>query len=195
MNLVTFSGTGSAGTFSKQDDPFTQPGELFPEAFTKEFLLPNGGVQKRFSERCRAGKFTPIDLHALARTFGVSFQAMALRLEELRLLPRGSYDKIVQSGLRPQGLGKPEEVPSARRAPRLGLPDRYVAFAVSAYDEELLSETEFAEVLATDVATARAVYQQTHQRIQLDDGTQLARQLHRRRSAHRLSSRWPFVKS
>ncbi len=161
------------GDVLKQDDPLTQPGEIFPEAFAKEFLLPRTGVQKRFSERCRAGKFTPIDLYALARTFGVSFQAMALRLEELRLLPRGSYDKIVQSGLRPQGLGKREEVPSARRAPRLGLPDRYVALAVSAYDEALLSETEFAEVLATDVATARAVHQQTHQ-IQLDDGTRLA---------------------
>lgn len=162
-----------AGDVLEQDDSLSQPGEVFPEAFAKEFLLPRTGVQKRFAERCRGGKFTPIDLHALAKTFGVSFHAMALRLEELRLLPRGSYDKIVQSGLRPQGLGKSEEIPASRRGLRLGLPDRYVALAVSAYDEELLSESEFAEVLATDVATARVVHQQTHQ-IQLDDGTQLA---------------------
>jgi Zn-dependent peptidase ImmA (M78 family)/transcriptional regulator with XRE-family HTH domain len=162
------------GDILKQDDSLSQPGEVFPEAFAKELLLPRAGVQKRFSERCRAGKFTPIDLLALAKTFGVSFQAMALRLEELRLLPRGSYEKIVQSGLRPHGLAKPDEAPThPRRALRLGFPDRYVALAVSAYDEELLSEAEFAEILATDVATARAVYQRVHQ-IQLDDGTQLA---------------------
>lgn len=54
----------------------------------------------------------------------------------------------------------------------LGLPDRYVALAVSAYDQELLSESEVAEMLATDVATARGVYQQRH-RIALENGTEL----------------------
>lgn len=161
-----------AGDVLEQDESLRNPGEVFPEAFAKEFLLPATGVQKRFAERCRAGKFTPVDLHALAKAFGVSFQAMALRLEELRLLPRGSYEKIVRSRLRPRDLGRREEVaPSS--ALRLGLPDRYVALAVSAYDQELLSESEFADVLATDIVTARAVYQDSH-RIPLEDGTQLA---------------------
>jgi Zn-dependent peptidase ImmA (M78 family)/transcriptional regulator with XRE-family HTH domain len=161
------------GDVLEEDDPLRQPGEVFPEAFAKEFLLPTTGVQKRFAERCRTGKFTPVDLHGLAKTFGVSFQAMALRLEELRLLPRGSYDKIVQSRLRPQDLGKGDEVRTKGREVRLGLPERYVALAVSAYDQELLSESEFAEVIATDIATARDVYQRRRQ-IPLDDGTQLA---------------------
>lgn len=159
------------GDVLEDGDSFQQPTELFPEAFTKEFLLPTAGVRKRFTERCRSGKFTPVDLHALARTFGVSFQAMALRLEELRLLPRGSYEKIVQSGLRPQELG-PKEVSPQRSLVRLGLPERYVTLAVSAYDQEMLSESELAEVLATDVPTARAVFQE-HERISLDDGMQL----------------------
>lgn len=156
-----------------EDDALRQPTEIFPEAFAKEFLLPTTGVQKRFTERCRAGKFTAIDLHGLATTFGVSFQAMALRLEELRLLPRGSYEKIVQSRLRPQDLVKTGEgAPAKRREVRLGLPDRYVALAVSAYDQELLSESEFTDVLATDIATAREVYQRCRE-IPLEDGTQL----------------------
>lgn len=154
------------------DDPLRQPGEVFPEAFAREFLLPGTGVQKRFTERCRSGKFTPVDLHGLASAFGVSFQAMALRLEELRLLPRGSYDRIVQSRLRPRAPGKAEGVPRRGEGARLGLPDHYVALAVSAYDQELLSESELAEVLATDVATARDVYQQRRQ-IPVDGGMQL----------------------
>jgi Zn-dependent peptidase ImmA (M78 family) len=161
-----------AGDVLDEDDSLKSPGEVFPESFTKEFLLPASGVQKRFAERCRAGKFTPMDLYALSRAFGVSFQAMALRLEELRLLPRGSYEKIVQSRLRPQDLGKHQESPARVAAINLGLPERYVALAVSAYDQEHLSEREFAEYLGTDIATARAVYQDRNQ-IPLDDGTRL----------------------
>jgi Zn-dependent peptidase ImmA (M78 family)/DNA-binding XRE family transcriptional regulator len=160
-----------AGDVLEDGDSFQQPTEIFPEAFTKEFLLPAAGVQKRFTERCRSGKFTPVDLHALAKAFGVSFQATALRLEELRLLPRGSYEKIVQSRLRPQDLGPRAATPKPSLL-RLGLPERYVTLAVSAYDQEMLSESEFAEALSTDVPTARAVFQE-HERISLGDGTQL----------------------
>ncbi len=160
-----------AGDVLEVRNSFQQPTEIFPEAFTKEFLLPTAGVRKRFTERCRSGKFTPVDLHALSKAFGVSFQATALRLEELRLLPRGSYDRIVQSRLRLQDLVPPEVGPKLSLL-RLGLPERYVALAVSAYDQEMLSESELAEVLATDVPTARAVFQE-HERISLGDGTQL----------------------
>jgi Zn-dependent peptidase ImmA (M78 family)/transcriptional regulator with XRE-family HTH domain len=162
-----------AGDVLEEDDSFKHPGEIFPEAFAKEFLLPATGIQKRFAERCRAGKFTPVDVYGMARAFGVSFQAMTLRLEELRLLPRGSYEKIVQRKLRPQDLRKHEGSDLGEVAAGLGLPERYVALAVSAYDQELLSESEFAEFLSMDLATARAVYQESR-RILLEDGTQLA---------------------
>ncbi len=160
------------GDTLEEDDPLRQPGEVFPEAFAKEFLLPSTGVQKRFAERCRAGKFTAIDLHGLATTFSVSFQAMALRLEELRLLPKGSYEKIVRSRLRPLDLAKGESASTRRGNVRLGLPERYVSLAVSAHDQEMLSESELAEVLATDIATARDVYQKRRE-IPLDDGTRV----------------------
>ncbi len=160
-----------AGDVLEDGQSLQHANELFPEAFAKEFLVPTSGVRKRFMERCRSGAFTPVDLSALAKTFGVSFQAMALRLEELRLLPRGSYEKIARSGLKPKDL--------APRAPiakpslvQLGLPERYLTLAVSAFDRDLLSETEFAEILGTDIATARAVFQD-RERISLDDGRQL----------------------
>lgn len=152
-----------------------QPGEVFPDSFTKEFLMPSGAVQKRFADRCRAGKFTPVDLYALSRTFGVSFQAIALRLEELRLLPRGSYQKIIQSRLQPQALARYEGTDAAPSPPprTRRFPDRYVTLAVAAYDQEILSEGELAEYLETDVTIARAIYQQRRQ-IPLEDGTKLA---------------------
>ena len=161
------------GDVLEQGDLPRHPGEVFPEAFAKEFLLPTTGVQKRFAERCRAGKLTPVDVHVLAKTFGVSFQAMTLRLEELRLLPKGTYGKIVRGGVPAEEAGKGGVPPSGRGEVRLGLPDRYVALAVSAFDQALLSEGEFADMIGTDVGTARLVYQQ-RSRIILDDGTQLA---------------------
>ena len=163
-----------AGDIFDDDVSLKLPSEVFPESFAKEFLLPATGVQKRFAEACRTGKFTPVDLYRLAQVFGVSFQAMALRLEELRLLPRGSYEKILQSRLRQQELAGSEPT-RALRVVR-GLPDRYIALAVAAYHQELLSESEFAECLDTDVPSARAVYQ-ARSRIPLDDGAQLAMDL------------------
>jgi hypothetical protein len=98
---------------------------------------------------------------------------MTRRLEELRLLPRGTYEKLGRSGIRPRDLASSiNAVPRKRPDMRLGLPERYVALAISAHDKELLSESELAEALATDIATARDVYQRG-QSIVLDDGTQL----------------------
>jgi Zn-dependent peptidase ImmA (M78 family)/transcriptional regulator with XRE-family HTH domain len=161
-----------AGDILGEDVSLKLASETFPESFTKEFLLPASGVQKRFTERCRSGKFTPVDLHRLARTFGVAFQAMAWRLEELRLLPRGTYEKIRQSGVQPRALAGQDAADSLRTRREIGLPDRYVALAVSAYDQALLSESELAEYLELDVASARAIYQARH-RIPLDDGTEV----------------------
>jgi Zn-dependent peptidase ImmA (M78 family)/transcriptional regulator with XRE-family HTH domain len=160
-----------AGDVLDENESMKRSEEVFPESFTTEFLMPAVGVQKRFADKCRAGKFTPVDLFALARYFEVSFQAMALRLEDLRLLPKGSYDKITRSQIRPKDLARHGEQPPATRR-RQRLPERYVGLAVAAYDQELLSEGEFAEYLDTDIADARRIYQE-HQKLRLEDGTQL----------------------
>jgi Zn-dependent peptidase ImmA (M78 family)/transcriptional regulator with XRE-family HTH domain len=148
--------------------------EVFPEAFTKEFLLPTVGVHKRFAERCRSGKFTPIDIQAMARAFGVSFSSMTSRLEELRLLPRGTYDRIKQSSLSAEEPVGYYETKARNPAEQRGkLPDLYVALAISAYDQALLSELELADHLETDVVTARFIYQ-SNNTIVLDDSMRIA---------------------
>lgn len=158
------------GDILDADESLTRTEEIFPESFTTEFLMPSAGVQKRFADKCRAGQFTPVDLYALARHFEVSFQAMALRLEELRLLKRGTYEKISKSQIRPRDLAR--HAPPRQSAPRDRLPVRYVDLAVWAYDQELLSEGELAEHLDTDIASAREIFQK-RQQLLLDDGSQL----------------------
>lgn len=53
---------------------------------------PTLNLDERF-ERCRSNKFTPVELYNLAKTFAVSFEAMARRLAELGLLPLGTYER------------------------------------------------------------------------------------------------------
>jgi len=159
-----------AGDILDDSESLTRSEEIFPESFTTEFLMPAVGVQKRFTDKCRAGQFTPVDLYALARHFEVSFQAMALRLEDLRLLKRGTYEKLSKSQIRPRDLAR--HVPPQQSALRPKLPERYVDLAVWAYDQEFLSEGELADYLDTDIGSAREIFQQ-RQKLLLDDGSQL----------------------
>jgi Zn-dependent peptidase ImmA (M78 family)/transcriptional regulator with XRE-family HTH domain len=159
-----------AGDILDESESLKRSEELFPESFATEFLMPAVGVQKRFADKCRAGRFTAVDLYSLARHFEVSFQAMALRLEDLRLLPRGSYEKISKTQIRPRNLARHE--PPKQTGPRRKLPERYIDLAVSAYDQELLSEGELAEYLDTDIADARRIFQE-RQKLTLDDDSQL----------------------
>jgi Zn-dependent peptidase ImmA (M78 family)/transcriptional regulator with XRE-family HTH domain len=159
-----------AGDILDESDSLKRSEELFPDSFATEFLMPAVGVQKRFADKCRAGRFTVVDLYSLARHFEVSFQAMALRLEDLRLLPRGSYEKMSKSQIRPRDLARHE--PPKQTGPRRKFPERYIGLAVAAYDQELLSEGELAEYLDTDIADARRIFQE-RQKLLLDDGSQL----------------------
>ena len=163
-----------AGDILEQDTPLKQKHEIFPEAFAKEFLLPAMGIKKRFQERCRSGKFTPVDIYNMSRVFQVSFQAMALRLEDLRLLRKGTYDKIRESGIRTTTLAEhgSEAEPSLEERERSRLPELFVELSVSAYEQSLLSEKEFADFLELTISDARELYQKRRV-IELDDSVQI----------------------
>jgi Zn-dependent peptidase ImmA (M78 family) len=160
-----------AGDILDESTSMKRADEVFPERFATELLLPVAGVQKRFADKCRAGRFTLVELFGLARFFEVSFRAMTLRLEELRLLPHGTYQNLLRHQISPGHVAY-HEARARPTAPPRKLPDRYVALAVAAHDQELLSEGELAAYLETDIADARRIYHE-HQRIELDDGAQL----------------------
>ncbi len=136
----------------------SDPSEQFCEGLAKEFLLPTHGVRRRFTEhlRDRAAHFSTADLLAMADYFGVSFQAMTLRLEELKLLPEGTYDKFQSRGFRSKVARGVE--PAPRVQPEDWLPSRYVRLALEAYEKEEASEAELARFLRCDRITARDIY-------------------------------------
>lgn len=143
--------------------------EVFADTFAKEFLLPGAGVARRFGEIARANgsRFTISDVLTLARAFGVSFQAMCIRLEEMNLLPVGTHERLkrqtfqVREAEAHYGVSRPIDHPL--------LPERYVKLALAAYEDEKLSEGSLAEYLMTDRVTARGLYLD-HRRVRVDDG-------------------------
>jgi Zn-dependent peptidase ImmA (M78 family) len=96
--------------------------ESFADAFASCLLLPRAGVGIALKKVRELGNSTSdaigdIEILYLSRIFGVSFQAAAVRCEDLSLLPRGGaisiYDKLVKDH------GSPE-----KRAEEINLPPR-----------------------------------------------------------------------
>jgi Zn-dependent peptidase ImmA (M78 family) len=131
------------------------PSEVFAQSFAAAFLMPANGVTRRFSDRCRVGggRFTSFDLLEMARFYGASFEAMARRLEEERLLPIGTLERLVESKIRPKDLET--ALRTAREDSLQPLPRRYLDLAVAAFDQELISEGRLCELLRTDRTAAR----------------------------------------
>jgi len=131
--------------------------ERFADAFARAFLLPATGLQRRFYElqRSRGGSLpTPADLCTLAHFYFVSVEALALRLEELRLLPVGTWDRLKEAGFKvreAQALLGLEARPEIEEL----LPVRYRYLAMEAYQRTDLSEGQFARYLRVDRVEAR----------------------------------------
>ena len=130
--------------------------ERFAEAFGRAFLMPPSGLRRRYLEleRGRVGGITHGDLCRLAHFYAVSIESMTRRLEELRLIPVGTWERLRQERF---------NVGEARRL--LGiepvvtdedpLPPRFVALAVEAWQLGELSEGQLAHYLRIDRLGAR----------------------------------------
>ncbi|ACL64454.1 helix-turn-helix domain protein [Anaeromyxobacter dehalogenans 2CP-1] len=148
----------------------TDPAEVFAESFAQEFLMPSGAIARRFSERVRAnGRFTIADILWMAHLYQVSFQAMTLRLEDLELLPSGTYEGLAEKKFKASEAAESLGLQSITQPRPELLPDRFISLAAQAYEKELISETEFASYLEVDRVTARRVYQSRRQS-QVEDG-------------------------
>jgi Zn-dependent peptidase ImmA (M78 family)/DNA-binding XRE family transcriptional regulator len=138
------------------NDKKRPPREVLADSFAKNFLMPSAALNRRFSElhRQRQGQVTLADVCTFATLYGVSVQALVRRLEDLRRVPVGMWDKLVSEGFRPQEaqrmLGQ-DDVSSLEPQ----LPLRYEMLAFQAYTDGRISEGQFAAYLQTDRVSAR----------------------------------------
>jgi Zn-dependent peptidase ImmA (M78 family)/DNA-binding XRE family transcriptional regulator len=131
--------------------------ERLATAFPKYFLMPTSGLLKRFNDMYRAhGKFTPTNLFTLAHYYGVSVQALVYRLEEMELVPSGTWDRLSDRGLKvrkvQQELGL-SEIPQRTDM----APVHYQHLAIEALDQGLITEGRFADFLNVDRLESRRI--------------------------------------
>ncbi len=130
--------------------------ERFASTFATAFLMPAAGLSRRFHEisRRREGHITAADLLTLAHLYFVSGEALTRRLEDLGLIPSGTWDLIRQRGFR---VRDGQEILGLAPHPAADamLPMRYQYLAVEALNRGKMSEGQFARFLRTDRLTAR----------------------------------------
>ncbi|WP_017304274.1 XRE family transcriptional regulator [Spirulina subsalsa] len=135
------------------------------EAFAKYFLMPTSSLLKQFNDRCRAneGKFTPTDLFSLAHYYGVSVQGLTYRLEEMKLLPSGTWDNLFvkrceakERGLKVRKMQQELGLqPDQQR--REITPIHYQHLAIEALDQGKITEGQFSRFLGVDRLEARRI--------------------------------------
>ena len=147
-------------------------GERFADAFAAAFLMPEPGVQRRFYDEIeRSGDFKVADLCRMADHFSVSMQAMTVRLEELRLIPRGSWDAIIDAGVPVRALKQEAGIePAANQDSLEPYPQRYKLLAVEAFERELITEGQLARLLRCSRIQAREIVEQSSKAPSDDNG-------------------------
>ena len=124
--------------------------ERFAKRFGSAFLMPASSVRSRFDQMVGSeNRFDVRELILLAHQFGVSTEAMCRRLEELTLLPQGTWDSIGDRGF--AGDLERSVVGEVSRQPKPPLvPPRLAYLASIAMQRELLSEGQLSDLLAAD---------------------------------------------
>jgi len=137
--------------------------ERLADAFAESFLMPAGGLNRQFSEIHRAAPHgvTLGDIVILANLYEVSVQALVLRLETLRRIPAGTWERLTTEGFEVQHLLGIDANPPVKDL----FPQRFVALAVSAFRKGDLSEGQLSRLLRTDRTSARLIVEELQNRI------------------------------
>lgn len=146
--------------------------ERFAESFALSFLMPASSVQNRFNSIVTStGDFQVSDLCRLSHFYFVSVEAMCLRLEQLGLAPRGTWQSLKESGLAPQTAATLLELPSHPEANR-PYPDRYLYLAVQAFEQGEISQGQLARFLRCDPVSARELVSECLTNLHVEDDGQ-----------------------
>jgi len=151
--------------------------ERFAEAFALCFLMPGSSVRRRFHDIVTAsGDFQVADLRRISHFYFVSVEAMALRLEQLGLITKGSWQFLKEAKFSPQ---RATELLALQPQPinNEAYPERYKFLAVQAYDRGDLGDSDLASYLRCDIAKARETAATTRTSQEVTEATGEERQV------------------
>jgi len=120
--------------------------ESLADYFARDFLMPEGAVKDIFDIRIKNRKeLTAEDIVYFAEYFGVSFQAMIYRLNNLKLLSNDMRDKFIKETWvtavrRAMGISEPER--GIYKFPKL-----YFHLCLKAYQQDKITTSKLAEFL------------------------------------------------
>jgi Zn-dependent peptidase ImmA (M78 family)/DNA-binding XRE family transcriptional regulator len=140
--------------------------ERVADSFAAAFLMPASGLNRRFTDLNRASEkgITLAHICSLADLYQVSVQALILRLEDLRRLSIGTWERLAIEGFKVQQAEKLLSI-DANPPLREHLPRRYVDLAIQAYRKGYLSEGQLSRFLRTDRVSARMEVEEFNRRI------------------------------
>ncbi len=129
--------------------------EKFASAFGTAFLLPAAAVRSRFTDIVQdAGRFSPRHLVIMAHANNVSYEGMCRRMEELSLLPGGTWESLKERGFSGR-LAQDVLGDSSKSLQQQIIPPRLWLLVSEAYDRGLFSEGQLAALLRTDRVEVR----------------------------------------
>jgi Zn-dependent peptidase ImmA (M78 family)/DNA-binding XRE family transcriptional regulator len=144
--------------------------ERLADGFARHFLMPASGLNRRFTELHRSSEsgITLAHVCTLANLYQVSVQALMLRLEELRRLPSGTWERLKDEGFKVQHAQALLGIDVTSMAVEL-LPQRYVDLAISAFQAGQISEGQLAKYLRASRLAARELVEVSELRIHSED--------------------------
>lgn len=129
--------------------------ERFAEAFALAFLMPAPSVRQQFQKTvATTGDFQVADLCRMKHFYFVSLEAMTLRVEQLGLIPRGTWGSLRDSGFSPRRAEAMLDLPAQPVDDRI-VPERYALLAVHAYQRGEIGDADLAHYLRCDIVAAR----------------------------------------
>jgi Zn-dependent peptidase ImmA (M78 family) len=136
--------------------------ERLANAFARSFLMPTDGVTRRVNDAkaAKSGRFTYADICTIAYYYGVSIEAFTKRLEDLKLVSSGAWQKLKDSNFKASearellGISAPAAVDDL-------LPPRYRFLALDGYRNGKLTESQLAHFLRVDRMDARRIVEES----------------------------------
>lgn len=146
--------------------------ERYANAFARAFLTPARAVMQKFKEiTVGSTHLTRRHIILLAHFFGVSRQAMTLRLEELGLTKKGTWAWFEDNGgitddQARQVLGQAAYDSSMPYEP---MSSRLFLLAIEAWKKSLISESQMSEMLKLDRTKVRELVDEASDEGEVDD--------------------------
>jgi Zn-dependent peptidase ImmA (M78 family) len=95
----------------------------------------------------------------LAHAYQVSVQALTLRLEDLRLVRPGTWERLRDNNFQPRAAAQLLGLEADDEQAADSLPFHYRILATQLYADGEITETQLARYLSTDIVGARRMYQ------------------------------------